>query len=248
MALPKSVTIFGTGLIGGSLALALKRATPSVRISGVDRPEILARARELGMVDADDPQGSQLFILAAPVGQILKLIDGIPQSGAIVTDVGSTKVAICRKAEERGLNFVGGHPMAGSEKNGPEAASADLFKGTHFFLCPMSTTPQSAVRLMQEVVEAIGAVPHLITPEDHDRLVAQISHLPQLISDVLAAHTASNREFAGPGLKSMTRLAASPVHVWRDIFKTSGFLPHEVLSFINRLRDALDALEQDQNE
>ena len=101
---------------------------------------------------------------------------------------------------------------------------------------------------MLDLVAAVGAIPHVISPDDHDRLVAQISHLPQLISDILAAHTASNYDFAGPGLKSMTRLAASPASVWRDIFKTSGFLPHEVRSFMNRLSEALEALERDQNE
>jgi prephenate dehydrogenase len=248
MVLPKSVTVFGAGLIGGSLALALKHSVPGMRIVGVDTPGVLARARSLGMIDDGDPQASELFVLAAPVGQILKLLDEILPGQAIVTDVGSTKAVICRKAEQRGLRFIGGHPMAGSERNGPEAASADLFKGTHFFLCPVSTTPPDATRMMQDVATAIGAIPHIISPEDHDRLVAQISHLPQLISDVLAEHASSNLEFAGPGLKSMTRLAASPGHVWRDIFKTSRFLPQEVQSFIDRLREALKSLEREQNE
>lgn len=248
MALPKSVTIFGTGLIGGSLALALKSAVPGIRVVGVDRSGALAEAQELGMVDEGDPQASELFVLAAPVGQILKLLDDVIPGHAIVADVGSTKAAICRKAEARGVRFIGGHPLAGSEKNGPRAASADLFKGTLFFLCPVSTTPPEATAIMLDLVAAIGAIPQIISPDDHDRLVAQISHLPQLVSDVLAAHTASNRDFAGSGLKSMTRLAASPVDVWRDIFKTSGFLPHEVRSFMNRLGEALEALERDQNE
>lgn len=242
----RSLTIYGVGLIGGSLALALKRAFPSIRVIGVDRPDVLDRARKLRMIDDGDPRDSDLIVLAAPVGQILQLLDEIIPGKALVTDVGSTKVTISMKAEQRGLRFIGGHPMAGSERSGPEAAHADLFEGTHFFLSPVSTTPVGAVETMKDLVSAIGAIPQIIFPEDHDKLVAQISHLPQLLSELLAEHTFANREFAGPGLKSMTRLAASPSHVWRDIFKTSGFLPHEARAFMERLRVALESLERDQ--
>jgi prephenate dehydrogenase len=96
---------------------------------------------------------------------------------------------------------------------------------------------------MQEIAAAIGATPHTISPDDHDHLVAQISHLPQLISTLLADQTSEHRDFAGPGLRSMTRLAASPFRIWRDIFKTSGFLPDELQSFIERLQRILDSIE-----
>ena len=133
--------------------------------------------------------------------------------------------------------------MAGQEHSGPEAANVDLFRDAPFFLCPVRTTPDGAVEQFQRIVKSIGAVPHVISPEDHDRLVAKISHLPQIISTLLAEQTSAHRELAGPGLRSMTRLAASPIHIWRDIFKTSGFLPRELQSFIERLQRVLDSME-----
>ena len=133
--------------------------------------------------------------------------------------------------------------MAGQEHSGPEAASADLFRDAPFFLCPVKSTPDGALDRFKRIAKTIGAVPHVISPENHDRLVAQISHLPQIISTLLADHTSSQKELAGPGLRSMTRLAGSPFHIWRDIFKTSGFLPQELQSFIERLQRILDSME-----
>jgi len=239
----KAVTIYGTGLIGGSLGLALKRAFPDIRIAGVDRPDVLERALELKIIDVAGNHHADVVILAAPIGEILRLVDEISAGDALVTDAGSTKAAICERAAQRGLRFIGGHPMAGQEHSGPEAADASLFEGAPFFLCPVRSTPADAVGTMDSLIKAIGAVPHTISPEDHDRLVAQISHLPQIISSVLAGQTAAHMNVAGPGLRSMTRLAASPVHVWRDIFKTSGSLPSELQSFIQRLQTILNSME-----
>ena len=238
-----SVTIYGTGLIGGSLALALKRAFPHLRIAGVDTPDVLERAKRLNIIEVSGPQPADLVILAAPVGEILRLIDQFNSKNTLVTDVGSTKSAICHKAERLGVPFIGGHPMAGLEHSGPEAASADLFQNAPYFLCRVKSTPDRVLETMRNIATAVGATPHVISPEDHDRLVAQISHLPQILSTVLADHTAENRKFAGPGLRSMTRLAGSPFHIWRDIFRTSGFLPHELQSFIERLQRLLDSME-----
>jgi len=237
------VTVYGTGLIGGSLALALKRALPNIHITGVDRPEVLKRALELKMIDAAGPQPSDLIILATPIGEILRLLDEVPQGAALIADVGSTKAAICDKAERLGLNFVGGHPMAGLEQSGPDAAHADLFKDAPFFLSPIRSTPPDAIDKMTALTKAIGAVPHVISAEEHDRLVAQISHLPQIISSALADQTAAHSELAGPGLRSMTRMASSPFVIWRDIFDTSSYLPHELRAFIQRLQTVLDSLE-----
>jgi prephenate dehydrogenase len=237
------VTIVGTGLIGGSLALALKRAFPGIHIAGVDKPEVLDRARKLNIIDSIERQASDLVVLAAPVGSILKLLDQFTTEGTLVTDVGSTKVAICSKAERLDVPFVGGHPMAGLEHSGPDAAHADLFQNAPYFLCRTKSTPAGAIERMQEITRAVGAVPQLISPHDHDRLVAQISHLPQIISTALAEQTAAHSALAGQGLRSMTRLAASPFHVWRDIFKTSDSLPQELQSFIERLQRILDSIE-----
>jgi len=252
---PRTVTIYGTGLIGCSFALALKQAISGVRVYGIDSADILSRARAIGAIDragdgtSDAPgtghlEESDLVILSAPVGEILRLTEELQPGSSIVLDMGSTKVDICNRAEARQLPFVGGHPMTGSERSGPEAAAADLFKGARFFLCPISSTPSGAVSQLENVIRTIGALPHVISPENHDRLVAEISHLPQILSTVLADQTGEHREFAGPGLKSVTRLAASPFHVWRDILMTSGSLPEELKTYIQRLHEMLDALEQ----
>ena len=238
-----TVTVYGTGLIGGSLALALKQAFPNIRIAGVDKPEVLEQARRLKIIDSVDAEESDLVVLATPVGDILKLMDQFQARKTLVTDVGSTKVAICNRADRLGVHFVGGHPMAGLEHSGPEAASADIFRDAPYFLCRLKTTPDDSFEMMREITTAIGAMPREISPEDHDRLVAQISHLPQILSTVLADQTFAQSQVAGPGLRSMTRLAGSPFHVWRDIFRTSGFLPHELQSFIERLQRILDSME-----
>jgi prephenate dehydrogenase len=240
---PQRVTVFGVGLIGGSLGLALKRAFPEIRVAGVDKPNVLERARQLRIIDVAGTQPADLVILATPVGEILKLLDQFTSNQTLVVDVGSTKVTICRKAERLGVPFIGGHPMAGQEHSGPEAASVDLFREAPFFLCPVRSTPNGTLDRMQGIAKAIGAIPHVISSEDHDRLVAQISHLPQIISTLLADQTATHKELAGPGLRSMTRLAGSPFHIWRDTFKTSGFLPQELQSFIERLQRILDSIE-----
>jgi prephenate dehydrogenase len=156
---PNAVTIYGTGLIGSSLGLAMRRCAPGIRIYGVDTPEILERARRLGVIEADDPRDSDLAILASPVGTIIEMLDRMRPGTGIILDVGSTKVEICSKAERLGLPFIGGHPMAGSERSGPEAAAADLFDGTRFFLCPVATTPAGAIERVERTIEAIGAVP-----------------------------------------------------------------------------------------
>jgi prephenate dehydrogenase len=239
---PRSVVVYGTGLMGCSFALALRRKLPKIRIFGVDSPEILARARRLGAVEAAEAGPADLTVVATPVGTILTLLDKLPKRGLIV-DLGSTKVDVCNKAQDLGLPFIGGHPMTGSERSGPEAASADLFKGAPFFLCPISSTPADAIPKLTPVLEGAGAHPIVINPQQHDRLVAQLSHLPQIVSTLLADQTGENKDMAGPGWKSVTRLAASPFHVWHDIFQTSGSLPDELRSYITRLRSVLEALE-----
>jgi prephenate dehydrogenase len=133
--------------------------------------------------------------------------------------------------------------MTGLERSGPEAASAALFEKAPFFLCPISSTPADAVPRLTELIIKIGSTPHIISAEDHDQLVAQLSHLPQILSTLLADQTSAARELAGPGWKSLTRLAASPFHVWRDILATSGYLPRELKSFVARLEATIAALE-----
>jgi prephenate dehydrogenase len=244
---PRSVTIYGTGLMGSSFGLALKARIPQVRVYGVDSPDVLQRSRRVGAIDegeAQVPDLSDLIILAAPVSAILGLLDSFSPNSSLILDIGSTKVDICGRAVSRGLPFVGGHPMTGSERSGPEAAKADLFEGRPFFLCPVSSTPTDAIPKVTRVAEAIGAKPVLTTAEEHDRVVARLSHLPQILSTLLADQTSELRPLAGTGLESVTRLAKSPFHVWKDIFETSGSLPGELRLFADRLRSVVEALEQ----
>lgn len=240
---PGSVTIYGTGLIGSSIGLALKKHIPGIRVRGVDSPQVLQRAHQLGAIDSGEPVPADLIVLAAPVGIILQLLGDFPADSPLILDVGSTKVEICRKAAGRGLCFIGGHPMTGSERSGPEAASAELFQGAPFFLCPVSSATPEAISMATKVVGAIGANPVRTTAEEHDRVVARVSHLPQIVSTLLADQAATDRALVGPGWKSVTRLAASPFHVWRDILETSGALPEELRLFTDRLRSVLEALE-----
>ncbi|HEX4998276.1 MAG TPA: prephenate dehydrogenase/arogenate dehydrogenase family protein [Terriglobia bacterium] len=240
---PRSVAIYGVGLIGGSLSLALKRFRPQMPVWGVDAPEVLERAQRLGVIDEGAPVEPDLIVLATPVGQILQLIDELPEKTPLVLDVGSTKVAICRRAAQRSLRFIGGHPMTGRERSGPEAASADLFVNAQFFLCDIPQTPARAMEQVEALLRGVGAIPVRLSAEEHDRLVAEMSHLPQMLSAILADQTAQTQAFAGPGWETWTRLAASPFHVWRDILATSGFLPEAMESFARRLEAALDALK-----
>ncbi len=230
--------------MGCSFALALKRHNPEVRIFGIDAPQKLERARAAGAIDGTGPQPCELIVLSTPVGEILKLLENLEPSSAVILDLGSTKVEICKRAAARGLPFVGGHPMTGSERSGPEAAAAELFKGAHFFLCPIASTPVGAIAKLEHLIRSIGALPHVISPQEHDVLVAELSHLPQILSTVLAEQTSENRVFAGPGWKSVTRLAASPFHIWKDILLTSGSLPGELKAYIQRLQSILDLLER----
>src|SRR5947207_10995253 len=132
---PRTVTVYGTGLIGTSFGLALKKRIPGIRVYGVDSQEILARAQSLGAIDGGKdraPDFPDLVVLATPIGTILELLGELAPGPSVILDVGSTKVNICRKAAAHGLQFVGGHPMTGSERSGPEAASGDLFEKATF--------------------------------------------------------------------------------------------------------------------
>jgi prephenate dehydrogenase len=259
------ITVVGTGLIGGSFALALRKHGYTGRIVGCDDESVLRRARIRGVVDdavtepADAVRGSDLVVLATPVGTIpglMKRIAPALDATALVTDVGSTKAEIARHAlavfgERAAQRFLPGHPMAGKEACGLAEADGDLFRGAVWLLTPLpGQDPEQApwsgfVRL----VERLGAQVVAIDAERHDRLCAWISHLPQMLSTALAATVADveaalRAEFgedhpilsqlSGPALRDMTRLALSPYSVWRDIALTNT----------ENLSDALARLEQ----
>ena len=236
----RQITIIGTGLIGGSLALALRKKKFAGRIVGCDREGTLERARRRGAIDDGtvDPahalRGSQLVVLATPVLAICDLIDRIgpvlPEK-ALLTDVGSTKTAVVERAlkvfgKSAGKRFLAGHPMAGKEMSGVDFADADLFHNAMWFLSPL---PEQNLNegLFAEFagwIDAIGARIAMLPAKEHDRLCAWISHVPQMMSTALAA--ALVEEFGaeapllsagGPALREMTRISASPYSMWRDV-------------------------------
>lgn len=234
-----TVTIVGTGLIGASFGLALRRAGFGGRILGVSSPAALGDALARGAVDEAAPLESavaaaDLVYLAQPIRRIIETIGRIVpwvREGALVTDAGSTKSEIVEAGRAlQHARFLGGHPMAGKEKRGAAAADAGLFDDRTYILTPSRAadleTPATAEFL--DWVRRIGAVPLVLGPEEHDRVVAFTSHLPQLLSTVLAATLAANLDrpehlrAAGPGLADMTRIAGSSYELWRDILATNA--------------------------
>ena len=187
-----SLAVIGTGLIGASAALAARRAGVE-RVAGWDPdPDALRVAMERGAVEPGDDLAAtvgqaDLVLVAAPVASLPTQIRetlALASEATTVTDVGSTKVPVCEAA--RGdPRFVGGHPICGAETRGPERASAELFEGATWFLTPSSATPTERFRLVHGFVAALGARPVAIDPEAHDRLVAFLSHLPQLTASAL---------------------------------------------------------------
>ena len=253
----KQVTLIGTGLIGGSLGLALKKRRLAGRIVGCDREPVLERARELTAIDegianpVDAVRGSDLVVLATPVIAILDLIERLGpaiSSHMLVTDVGSTKVEVTRRAAKSfgraaGQRFLAGHPMAGKEAAGVESADADLFEGAAWLFTPLPKQNVYDGRCGEFVqcVEKLGAKVAILDPADHDRFCAWVSHLPQMISTALAAalvaefgEDAPVLDIGGRALREMTRISGSPYSMWRDIAITNQ----------KNLAKALQKLEQ----
>ena len=263
-----TISIVGLGLIGGSLALALRRSGFAGRILGVSRPETCAEATRLGAVDGcfgyeeivDAASSSDLVVLASPIGVILEHLKALGAAGAklapglVVTDVGSTKREILRAARESlppRVLFIGGHPLAGSEQRGIGAADPFLFQNAYHVLTPLPDVPPDAVTRLAALLGGIGARVVVLSAEDHDRIAATISHLPQLLAVSLVRFLddlGDNREhglhLAAGGFRDMTRIASSPYSVWRDILATNRDVVSRVLDrFLDRTRRALEDLE-----
>lgn len=239
----RRVTIIGCGLIGASFALALRRSGSCESVLGWDiSPSVLDEAINLGVIDGVDTAWSHgtelesdLIYLAMPVGEIIRFLrehGKLVKPRAVITDAGGTKVEVCRVAREylpEGARFVGGHPMAGSHLSGASHSSATLFEGATYVLTTCDgESHDGALDQMKRVVEKIGARVSLMRADDHDRAVAWVSHLPQLLSSVLAATVNGHDEgsaflgLAGGGYNDMTRLAKSSWSVWRDIVATNA--------------------------
>jgi prephenate dehydrogenase len=266
----RQVTIVGTGLIGGSLGLALKKHGFTGRIIGCDRAPVLERARARGAIDeghvhsADAARGSQVIVLATPVGGIIELIERLGAAlppKTLLTDVGSTKGEVLAKAKKVfgkniGRRFLAGHPMAGKEQAGVDFADPDLFQGAAWFLTPVAgqNVYDGLSGEFLEWVETIGARIASLDADAHDQLCAWISHLPQLISTALAAtlvdeygEEAPLLEAGGRALREMTRISASPYSMWRDIALTNKKsiqkALHKLEQRLAHIRENLDTRE-----
>ena len=230
------VGIVGLGLIGGSIALAARQIWPASLVIGVDNKDVLETAMRLHAIDvaADDPYvlaEADLVILAAPVKQNIELLAGLDDNvtqPAVVTDVGSTKRAIVDAARSLPpkFTFIGGHPLGGAAKGGLENARPDLFAGRPWLLTPSTDSPD-AIEKLSAFVTALGAEPRIVDVATHDRLLAFLSHLPQLTASALMnvvgkAVGPQGLGLSGKGLADTTRLATSPPEIWRDIAATNA--------------------------
>lgn len=238
-----TLAIVGTGLIGGSFALALKQAGAVGEVLGTGRsPAKLTLARELGLIDraADWRQAGQAdcILLALPVGETgsaLRQLAPHLKPGAIVTDAGSTKAGVVDAARAalgvRFADFVPGHPIAGSELSGPGAARADLYRGKRVVLTPQADTRADALATVRLLWETTGALVETLDAVQHDRIFAAVSHLPHLAAFALVDALAQRADaetffrFAAGGFRDFTRIAGSSPEMWRDIALTN----HEAL-------------------
>ena len=252
-----TVAIVGVGLMGGSLGLALRQRRLAHRVIGVGRDAArLSRAVALGAIDsfqtdiAVGVEDADVVVLCSTIGHILEILPGVLDAvkpGAIVTDVGSTKTTIVEAAGAFS-NFVGSHPMAGSERGGVEAATPLLYQEATWAITPTDTTDPNALRIVTALAQEVGAATLLLDPKSHDAMVAVTSHLPHVLATSLmrsaaqAAHTLPQTPRLSAGsFADMTRVSASPAPIWRDICLTNR---DAVLAAITSFRGELDALEK----
>ncbi len=246
-----TIAIVGVGLIGGSIGLAVKKKNLCDKIIGIGRNEIsLKKALKRGAIDEvtldkSEVKDADLVILATPVGSIVPLIkELIPhlREETVITDVGSTKRKIMDEAEKilpQSVNFIGGHPLAGSEKSGVESASADLFEESICFLIPRkSTNAEQSLRNLKSFWRVLGATPIVIPAEVHDFLVAGISHLPHIVAVALVNSLSDVSwggkkitEFAGQGWRDTTRISRGSPEIWIDILFSNR---DELLTFVGK--------------
>ena len=258
----KRIALVGFGLLAGSIAAAVKQARLSTVIRAVSSSATLKRARELELADEffeyDETEkwakDSDLILLCAPILHILKMIDALGKvswAGAasgreiLVSDIGSTKVEICKAGMRlpAPFRFVGSHPMAGSEKRTCEYNDPAIFENAYWFVCPPEGTPESVYAPLLEVIHFVGANPVVFPPEHHDRTMAWVSHMPQMLSSTLAGNLPERllkhnyQHFAGRAFRDMTRIAASGWGMWHDIAVTNR---DETTRALCEVRDGLD--------
>ena len=236
------VTIIGVGLLGGSMALALKKYHLVEKVIAVSRPETISKAVSLGVIDhgvpydriAEGIENSDVVFLTSPVSVILRQMEQLAKiipDGVIVTDVGSTKKHIMENAERLFAGkkyFIGGHPMAGAEQAGVEKADADLYKNRPYVLIGSPGVPEAALDRFEYAIKCIGAKTVRISADEHDIITAAISHVPQIAAVALMNvigrkddEKGTYLRLAGGGFRDMTRIASSPYSIWEDICQTN---------------------------
>jgi len=244
------VAIVGTGLIGGSMALAIKKKRLANEVIGVSRhKETLSTAKKNGVIDRGSQdlniiKDADLVVLAAPVDTILNLaepISKIVKPGCIVTDVGSTKREIVARLEMVFPGYVGSHPLAGSEKRGVVNAEAGIFCGTLCILTPTRRTDKQALNKIKKLWDALGARVMLLPADSHDKILSFVSHLPHIAAfSLISIVPAKYLKFAASGLKDTTRIASSDSQLWSDIFLSN---PKNINTAISLLEDALSRIK-----
>ena len=262
----KTVLIVGVGLIGGSIGLALKRKGFKGSLLGVDKKECLDEARTCGAIDegytiselSKAAAQADLVFLCTPIIEILNLLRVIGKyvkPNTLITDVGSTKRRIIDVATEflpDTIDFIGGHPMAGSEYQGISAADPFLFENTIYVLTPTRTVAEDTRKALGELIELIGAKVILLLPKLHDEIAAAVSHLPQMAAVSLMNLVAGKQEesthflkMAAGGFRDMTRIASSPFDIWEPILETNSDMILEAIdAYIDELRQTKTILAQ----
>jgi len=262
----KKLVIFGVGLIGGSIALALKNAKHTAEIVGVGRSdESLQTALELGVIDVATSDikaavsNADMILIAAPVAQTASILNAIKPhlaASTVITDAGSTKGDVMQCAQEvlgsQFSQFVGGHPIAGAEKSGVTAAMADLYIGKNVILTPAPATDAQAIQQVKTLWQACGANVSEMTAATHDGIFAAVSHLPHLLAFALVDDIASrpNAEqlfgFAASGFRDFTRIAGSHPEMWRDIsLANRAALLGELEAYQQELRKLQELLQSE---
>lgn len=250
----QQITILGPGLLGASLALALKERRLCQKVHAWSRrAETRAQAMQADWCDAafDQPDeacvGSELVVICTPVETIVPLLEQVSPSllpNSLVTDVGSTKSLICREAQGIAVNFIGSHPMAGSERTGMAHARADLFQGAACIVTPLEEAIDTEIARILRLWEAVGMQVVTSSPEKHDEIVAHISHLPHLLASSLCSYLAEQdsewKALAGGGLRDTTRVAAGDPTLWQQILEQNR---EEVLRAIDGFENELHALK-----
>lgn len=253
--------LIGCGLMGGSFALALKRAGLVKRVVGYSKsPSTTDRARQMGVIDVEAPSallavaGADIVLLAVPVSATeasLKAIRHLVAPNMLIMDVGSTKADVVQAARsalgEKAGSFVPAHPITGREVAGVEHADADLYVGRQVILTPIERTLTIQLKKAEEVWKALGCRVTSMSPESHDEAFAAVSHLPHLLAfafiNGLAGQSQADNFFslAGPGFRDFTRIAGGEPKIWRDIFLANR---QEVLAQSELFRQSLTQLEQ----